>query len=62
MSGFVYNSQGHTKLGDISDIVFCNDQEKIVRYLSGKRSRPNPPPAFINDKLDQVESGVLEGA
>ena len=52
MSSFVYNTQGSTNLGDIADLVFTNDQEKVVRYLSGKRSRANPPPTFINQGLD----------
>lgn len=30
--------------------------------MSGKCSRPNPPPTFINDKLDEVDAPVLEGA
>ena len=62
MSSFVYNAQGNTKCSDISDLVFTNDQEKVVRYLSGKRARPNPPPSFIKQSLDQVETSELAGA
>ena len=61
MSSYVYNAQGNTNVSDVSDLVFTKDTDKVIRYLS-TRSRPNPPPTFTNQNLDQIESSVLAGA
>jgi ligand-binding sensor protein len=47
MSAFIYNAQGQTSVDGVAPIIFCNDSDKMTRYLN-QRYRANPPPAFIN--------------
>ena len=58
MSAFVYNAQGQTSVDGVAPIVFCKDADKMVRYLNQKY-RANPPPAFINQHLDQTAASAF---
>ena len=55
MSAFVYNAQGQTSVDGVAPITFCKDADKMTRYLN-QRYRPNPPPAFTNQNLDQSQA------
>jgi len=53
LSAFVFNQYGNTARGELSNIVFANDN-----YISKKlqhRIRGNPPPPDVNGELDLYE-------
>ena len=59
LSAFKYNKHGATDLATIAPLVFEKDANKLTIALNA-RQRANPPPAFVNQELCDVEGPPIQ--
>ena len=58
LSSFKYSTHGATDIGSIAPLVFEKDSNKLAVNLT-TRARTNPPPAFINEELQDAAEGDI---
>lgn len=58
LSSFKYNVHGATDISTIAPLVFEKDSNKVTLAIASKK-RTNPPPAFVNEDLADVEAGDI---
>ena len=59
LSAFKYNKHGATDIGSIAPLVFERDANKLTLALNA-RARTNPPPAFVNGELREVDGAAIQ--